>query len=233
MTNQRRRCDQMSRWDFEFIRGGPPGLRWRGRHTDPSIVDRAHLQLADAASAGPFQPYHAAAELNLSEAEGFINRCSDDVSSQARDRLRDVLGQIRERADSVRGCAILFASGRPMGTLGEILSSHAMIHAAEGEFFRRALVRAAENFGLPVTRIAERDLWAVAERCIGFPSRKMQQHLAVMGRAVGSPWRQDQKYASLAAWILLANPNVSVGEVNAMTYRQRARSSPRTRPEHR
>ena len=79
-----------------------------------------------------------------------------------------------------------------------------MIHTAEGEFFRNAIVRACEQLRLPFIRIKERELWSVAQESFGFPSERLQGHLAVMGKTAGPPWTQDQKLAALAAWIALS-----------------------------
>ena len=188
-----------------------------GPASAPLVVERARLQLTDPASSGPFQPYHAAAEMSLTDAEGFLKTCEADVSSRARSSLGDVLVKMRECDYAVGGCGILFGSGRRPGSLAGILSSHAMIHSAEGEFFRAAVVNASEYYELPVIRISECDLWSVAENSIDLPVSTLQKHLAAIGKSIGPPWRQDEKYASLAAWIALAK---SV----AKTYPQPARS---------
>jgi hypothetical protein len=169
-----------------------------------SVIERARIQLADSANSGPFQPYHRAAEMSLAEAEAFLRRCSSDASSLARRSLGDVLDRLRERDCVVDGCGILFGSGRQPGTLAEILSSHAMIHTAEGEFFRKVLGGACEHHGQSVTRVKERELWTVAEQCTKMTAQGLQQHLAVLGKSIGPPWRQDEKYACLAAWIVMA-----------------------------
>lgn len=188
-----------------------------GPASSPLVVERARLQLTDPASSGPFQPYHAAAEMSLTDAEGFLKTCQADVALRARSSLGDLLVKLRERDYAVGGCGILFGSGRRPGSLAGILSSHAMIHSAEGEFFRAAVVNASEYYGLAVIRISARDLWAVAEKSINLPISTLQEHLAAIGKSIGPPWRQDEKYASLAAWTALAKSVV-------MTYPQPARS---------
>ena len=37
-----------------------------------------------------------------------------------------------------------------------------------------------------------------------FPGTDLQQRIGELGRSLGPPWRQDEKLASLAAWIALA-----------------------------
>lgn len=101
------------------------------------------------------------------------------------------------------GCSLLLASGRPLTTLAETLASHARIHTADGEHFRDALARAAERCKLPVTRVRERELLARGAAQLRFAEGELQRRVAEMGRAVGPPWRQDEKLAALAAWTVL------------------------------
>src|SRR6185503_13196473 len=53
---------------------------------------------------------------------------------------------------------ILLSSARPLLDLKAILASHALIHTAEGEFFRQAFRSAFETLKIPVTGIRARDL---------------------------------------------------------------------------
>ena len=106
------------------------------------------------------------------------------------------------------------AAGRPLPALADILSSHALIHTAEGEFFRRCLREACEGQGIAVTGIRERDLDARANAVFGAAAARTQQRIAALGRSLGPPWTQDQKIAALAAWILLA-------ELCGQTHRKR------------
>ena len=103
------------------------------------------------------------------------------------------------------GCALLLASGRPLpGNLHAILASHAFIHAAEGEMYRDVLVRASEHLSLRVTGVRERDVLARAAEATGRTASELQRRVAEMGRALGPPWRQDEKLATLVAWVALA-----------------------------
>lgn len=90
-------------------------------------------------------------------------------------------------------------SGRQPGTLASTLASHAMIHTAEGEFFRNAIARASDQIGLPVTRVKERELWELAEAAVAVPAERLQNHLASIGKTAGPPWRQDEKLAAMVA----------------------------------
>jgi hypothetical protein len=99
-----------------------------------------------------------------------------------------MMDELRQNRHEVVRCGVLLGSGRPLPELAAILASHALIHTAEGELFRDALVWAARECGLPVTGVREKGLNAAALK-----------RLDALGKALGPPWTQDQKYATLAA----------------------------------
>ncbi|PYQ44676.1 MAG: hypothetical protein DMF77_06705 [Acidobacteria bacterium] len=172
---------------------------------DPHVVLRRRVELADPAIVGSKQPYHEAEGKKPKEAQRIVGRCTDSSRRLAREALWAVLVELRQRQHDVMGCALLLASGRPLpGNLHAILASHAFIHAAEGEMYRDVLVRASEHLSLRVTGVRERDLLARAAEATGRPAGELQRRVAEMGRSLGPPWRQDEKLATLAAWVVLA-----------------------------
>ncbi|MGZ4844484.1 MAG: hypothetical protein ACXVJ1_07215, partial [Candidatus Angelobacter sp.] len=84
------------------------------------------------------------------------------------------------------------------------LASHALIHTAEGEFFRQAFRGALERLEIPVTGIRARDLDDRAKKAFGKAEPQVHQRIDEMGRSLGAPWTQDEKTAALAAAIVLA-----------------------------
>jgi hypothetical protein len=197
------RCRRTSVLAFRVHSGWAAALALGGRPDFPELIERTRLNLIDCDGAGVAQPYHAAAEMDIAEVEVYIELSAQSSTAIAREALEALLVRQRAKNRGVGGCAILFASGRQLGALASILASHAMIHTAEGEFFRNVIVQACEQLDLRVTRIKERELWSVAEEAVGFPSERLQSHLAVIGKIAGPPWTQDQKLAALAAWVAL------------------------------
>ncbi len=174
------------------------GARW------PVVIDRRRIELADAAIPGSMQPYHAAEPMKLKDAEACIQRSIDQARLLAQRALHAAIDELRKSGHEVAGCGILLASGRPAPALAAILASHALIHTAEGELFRDALRYASERCKLPVTAVKERDLFERAAAELRIPSGELQRRVAEMGRAIGPPWRQDQKLAALVGWLALA-----------------------------
>jgi hypothetical protein len=184
-----------SGWAAVVAIAGPPGA--------PDAVDRGRVDLLDRTIPGAAQPYHAAAEMELKQAEKLIDRCVQSARRLAAKGLRDLIANLREKNYEPVACGILLASGRPLGTLESVLASHALIHTAEGELFRDALAHASQECALPVTRVRERDLLTELRAKVGVTEDHVKAHLAQLGRRMGPPWRQDEKTATLAACLAL------------------------------
>jgi hypothetical protein len=166
------------------------------------LIDRRRIELVTGAT--PRQPYHAAEEKELSQAKKIIRDCASQAEMLAKKAVNSVLQQSEQRGYRVSAAGIVAASARPLPDLATILSSHPLLHTAEGELFRSVLSQACEHYDLPVIRIKEQALYSTASTQLGIPLEKIQSHLAEMGRSAGPPWRQDEKLAALIAWVALA-----------------------------
>ncbi len=103
------------------------------------VIDRRRVAITSPGTPEANQPYHFAENLELPEAEKFLGNCFAASKRLAMAAVRDLVGELRRRQYRVVGSAILLASGRPLPPLSKILASHALIHAAEGEFFREVI----------------------------------------------------------------------------------------------
>ncbi len=185
-----------SGWTVVVAVAGSPGR--------PVILERRRIETADAAIPGSKQPYHAAERLGVERAETLIRQCRDSSTLLAMGAVSAMVAQLKRKGHRVAGVGILFASGRPLPDLAATLRSHALIHTAEGEFFREVLVQASEHCSLRVTKVKEREVWDRGAKVFRLPSADLQQRISGLGRSLGPPWRQDEKLASLAGWIALA-----------------------------
>jgi hypothetical protein len=168
------------------------------------ILDRRRIAITDSTVAGATQPYHFAEKLKLPDAEKHLANCAAVSECLASAAIREMVEELRIRDYQVAGCAIVLAAGRPLPGLADVLASHALIHTAEGEFFRRSLRKACEGQGIAVTGIRERDLDERVKETFGTAAGNVRERLADVGRSLGPPWTQDQKSAALVAWIVLA-----------------------------
>jgi len=175
-----------------------------GSFDSPEIIARRRIEIADAAIGGSKQPYHAAEQMELLHAKKYIAQCTSATRRLARDAIRAAMEGLRDRRFETAACGIVLGSGRTLPKLEGILASHALIHTAEGEFFRNALVAAAEHCGLTVAGVKERELLDRAAAHLRRPVDEIACRIAEIGKAIGPPWTQDQKYAALAGWMALA-----------------------------
>ena len=181
----------------------------------PQVLERRRIELCDPHDPRSKQPYHAAEPLKFAEAEKLVNHCiafSQKLASQA---VQAIVNDLERGGHRVTAAAVLCASGRALPDLKAILASHALIHAAEGEMFRDVLVRACEQSGLPITKIREREVLGTASSSIGLSEEKLQEHLVTLGKQLGPPWTQDQKLATLAAWVAVTHSSTAAARARA------------------
>jgi hypothetical protein len=168
------------------------------------VIDRRRMVVAPFGTPGAIQPYHFAKTLELHEAEAFLAKSLAVAENLARAELHDVVSELITREYLVVGCALLLASGRPLPALSKILSAHPLIHTAEGEFFRDAFRKASEGLQFSVAGFRERDLDKHFAETFGKSAARMSRQISDLSRAVGPPWTQDQKLATRAAMLVLA-----------------------------
>ena len=169
-----------------------------------TILHRARLEITSDEIAGSKQPYHFAENLGLLEAQKYLGNCAAASSRLAAKTLRDVVERLQSEKKPLVGSAILLGAGRPLSSLDSILSSHPLIHTAEGEFFRRIFWAACCQLGAPVAGFRARDLSDCATTVLGKAAKiRLEQKIRTLGKSIGPPWTSDQKNAALAASLVL------------------------------
>jgi len=188
---------------FRSHSGWTAAVAVTGSPAKPIVLERCRFEIADMAIPGSKQPYHAAERLGLEKAESLIRQCRESSTLLATRAVKALMAQLKQNGLTVACAGILFASGRALPDLEATLRSHALIHTAEGEFFREILVHASEHCSLVVTKVKEREAWERGAMLFRLASGELQRQIGGLGKSVGPPWGQDQKLASLAAWIAL------------------------------
>lgn len=173
-----------------------------GNSVAPDVVDRRRIVIIEPAMQGAKQPYHFVESLGLKEAECHLQKCAEVSQRLAVQAIHEMLDTVSAPNYRVVGCAMLLASGRTLPSLQKILASHALIHTAEGEFFRKVVREAVEHCGIPVVGFRERELDERANACFGKAAARVRQQISTLGKTVGSPWTQDEKTAALAGLIV-------------------------------
>jgi hypothetical protein len=161
-----------------------------GPEREPVAVLRRRVVLSEKT---PRQPFHATEGRPFASAEDLILRSTDEAKALAEGALRQAVVDLRAMGHEAVASGLLLAAGRPLPALRDILSSHALIQAAEGQLFRDVLRQASRRCGLRLTEIAERELEEKAARSLRSPKDALQRRVAEWGRALGSPWTRDEK----------------------------------------
>jgi hypothetical protein len=172
----------------------PAGLR---------VLARSRVTLIETKSPESKQPYHAVETLRIEEAAQRLELYRAQAEAMAHSVLHQLSIDLAAQGYRVGPAGILESSGRKGGSLVSILSSHALIHSADGDHFRNALAAAARRMGLTVHRVAARDLELQAETGLRQPLGELAIAVMQLGKQAGPPWGADQKKAALLAWLLL------------------------------
>jgi hypothetical protein len=149
------------------------------------------------------QPYHTAKKRSAEEARDFIPSMRNEAGHLAHQAISSIQTSLQHQGYELTRCGLLLAAGKPLPDLPQILASHALIHTADGELFRAALLQASERCGLHTFTAKENELFAKASHTLKLQPEELVRRLAHSGTALGPPWTQDEKLATLVAWLSL------------------------------
>jgi hypothetical protein len=169
----------------------------------PMVLLRERVHLVKTFNYAYRQPYHTAAKAPLEEGREFIAQVKSEAQQLACSALRKVRTKLAEADYHLTHCGLLLGSGRALPGLEKILAAHPLIHTADGELFREALTRASTRCGLQLLCTKEKKLLGEAAESFRTKEAVLLRRVTELGRPLGSPWSQDEKYATLIAWLAL------------------------------
>jgi len=169
----------------------------------PVVVARQRPRFVETFTYGFRQPYHTAAKMKPEAAREFLARMQQEASRLACKAVRGLQAELKEQGIKVTRCGLLLASGKALPDVEKILTSHALIHTADGELFREAILHACRRCGLKTESIKEKELLARSSTVLRGQPAALLRHVTELGKPFGAPWSQDEKLATLAAWLAL------------------------------
>src|SRR5215472_2538383 len=187
----------------------------------PQVLARERVQLVEEFSYRFRQPYHTAEKMRIEEAREFVKRVEAEAERLAFRAISAAQSDLQKQGIQLTRCGVLLASGRRLPEFEKILASHALIHTADGELFREALSRAAKRCGVETVGIKEKEVLKSAQQALRVQPAALLSRVTELGKPFGSPWSQDEKFATLAAWLALTSRN---GVSNANREKQRAKN---------
>lgn len=170
---------------------------------EPIVLHRARVRLVKTFSYAYRQPYHTAEKMELGEAGEFVAGVRAEAEELGYGWLKALQSELKKVDWKLERGALLLASGRTLPEFERILKSHALIHTADGELFREAIRRACQRGGLRLMSIKDRELVERCEGAFSLKAAELLRRVTELGRELGAPWTQDEKYAALAAWLAL------------------------------
>ena len=171
----------------------------------PCVLARQRLHLVETFIYKFRQPYHTGERMPLDEARAFISGVETQARNLAYRAIRELQQTLQAQGYGLTRCGLVLASGRPLPELSHILESHALIHTADGELFRGALLHASARCGLAAKTAKERELLNEASQTLRLKPNDLTRRIAGLGRPLGAPWTQDEKLSALIAWLALAS----------------------------
>lgn len=167
-----------------------------GPLTAPRLLHRGRIDLGVGKDS--VHVFHAAAEMTLTAARSHVDRCAKRATANAESEIATL---VHAHGRAAIGVVVGNAKLPPFEA---ILKSHMLIHAAEGDFYRRAILAAAATHKLKAAAVPAKELADAAAAALRLPTATLAPWLTSYGKSVGRPWGRDEKDAFLAACIALA-----------------------------
>jgi len=169
-----------------------------GSNDEPQILGKTLVQVAWTFEEGAV--FHTAQTLPLERARTFVRDSEKRFTKSAGVELEAFTRKLDAK---LVGAMLAAPPEKQLPPLETILRAHPVIHAAEGELYRRVFGEAAAALGLRPLRVPPNTLGARLAAALRVTPAKLATRLAILGKASGKPWAAHQKLAALAAWLAL------------------------------
>ena len=186
-------------WGFRVKSGHAIGVALAGPAASPAPLARVVVALSDPAVGGTKQPFHdgfGTAQENQAEIAclvQIVERC-------ARRSIDTLLADERVGGRTCRGAGLVVGSVIDPAAVG---NPHIRAHALEGRLFRTAIEEALNARRITSAVIVEKTLRGAAAKALKRTNGQIARTLGAWGRALGPPWRAEEKAAAMAAWMAL------------------------------
>ena len=171
-----------------------------GSKDEPEILGKTLVQVAWTFEEGAV--FHTAQTLPLERARAFVR---DSEKRFTKSAGAELAAFTRELDAKLVGAMMAAPPEKQLPPLEGILKAHPVIHAAEGELYRRVFGEAAATLGLRPLRVPPNALGVRLAAALRVAPARLASRLATIGKASGKPWAAHQKLAALAAWLALVD----------------------------
>ena len=171
----------------------------RGPASAPGAIAREIVEVSDPDVVETRQPYHHGFSRH-EEDERQIAKRVKIVERCARQSIAALLKDERFDGFACRDAGLVVGSVIDPATVG---NPHIRAHASEGKLFRSVLESALQAHGISCDVIVDKHLAVKAAAGLKRGDEEIRSVVSGFGKALGGPWRADEKAASAAAWLAL------------------------------
>jgi hypothetical protein len=147
--------------------------------------------------------YHQAETMDLAKARALIDDVRVATGANAAREIGGLVADLRSDGVEVGVAATAAGTAKLPDKLEDIVAVHALMHAAEGEFYRDVVAEGCRAVGLEVHRVVERDASGLVAARLHIDAAALEARMKEMGAALGPPWNEDFRLATQAAWTQL------------------------------
>jgi len=169
-----------------------------GSGDSPEIVAKTRIDVAFTFEEGAV--FHVAQNYPTERAQALVRERETLFTERALAELRAFKAQFDLR---VVGAGMAAPPVKRLPPIESILKTHPLLHAAEGELYRRVYAEACAKLRARPTRDPVEVLTKIICDALGLKPAAFAKRLDAIGKASGKPWAADQKEATLAAWCAL------------------------------
>jgi hypothetical protein len=173
---------------------------------DPAVLAKTRIDVATTFDEGAVfhmaQATANAAQNDLVAARALVREREALFAKRARKGLADFVATLDAKVVAV---AVVAGEEKTLPPFETILKAHPLLHAAEGELYRRVFAAAGAALRVKVTRVPPAEVASRVAAAHGLRPATVTARLAAMGKATGRPWAAEQKQAALAAWAVLGS----------------------------
>ena len=170
-----------------------------GTARSPQLCDVRRIELSDPQHPETRQPYHAAMG-KLERDARKINQRVEVVRGIAQQSIATLLASYRRQNLRIRRAALVVGSQIDPDS---IANPHIRAHAFEGRLFRSVLEESLRAHRIRTKVVIERHAYAHAVEELKQTDQNVRRQIQNFGREMETPWRTEQKFAAVAAWLAL------------------------------
>jgi len=170
-----------------------------GPAASPTALARITVALSDPKIEGTKQPFHDGFG-TAQEDQAAIARLEKIIRSCTRHSIDALLEDARLSGRRCRRAGLVVGSVIDPAKVGNL---HIRAHANEGRLFRTVLADALDARTIACDVIVEKTLGAESAKALKRTNAQITRTLGEFGRALGGPWRAEEKAAATAAWMVL------------------------------